>query len=69
MRLGRPQLLRQAQLNSLRNYLASQPSAYLKEMQDFFYKHYDIEVSLSTVWRALERLNFSRKLTTKRAQE
>jgi hypothetical protein len=36
-------------------------------MQDFFYEHYDIEVSLSTVWRALERLNFSRKLAIKRA--
>jgi len=69
VRLGRPQLLRQAQLDGLRNYLAGRPGAYLEEMQDFFYEHYDIEVSLSTVWRALERLNSSRKLATKRAQE
>lgn len=69
VRLGRPPLLRQAQLEALEAYLDGRPSAYLEEMQQFLYDYFDIECSLPTVWRALQKLHFSRKLATKRARE
>jgi transposase len=69
VRLGRPRLLRQAQLEALEAYLDGRPSAYLDEMQQFLYDDFDIDCSLPTVWRALQKLHFSRKLATKRARE
>lgn len=69
VRLGRPPLLRQEQLDSLAEYLKGRPHAYLEEMQDFLYDEFDIEASISTVWRALEKLQYTRKLATKRARE
>lgn len=69
VRLGRPRLLLQAQLDALAEYLHGRPSAYLEEMQDYLYKEFDIEASISTVWRALGLLNYTRKLATKRARE
>jgi transposase len=69
VRLGRPPLLRQAQLEGLAEYLVDRPSAYLEEMQQFLYEEFDVECHISTVWRALEKLNYSRKLATKRARE
>ncbi|KAF1923277.1 uncharacterized protein M421DRAFT_327695 [Didymella exigua CBS 183.55] len=69
VRLGRPPLLRQAQLEALQLYLDGRPGAYLEEMQQCLYNDYDVECSLSTVWRALEKLHYSRKLATKRAIE
>jgi hypothetical protein len=38
-------------------------------MKDFFYDEFDLEVSLTTIWRELERLNYSRKIASKRAKE
>ncbi|RYN53568.1 hypothetical protein AA0118_g9684 [Alternaria tenuissima] len=38
-------------------------------MKDFFYDEFDLEVSLTTVWRELERINYSRKVASKRARE
>ena len=69
VRLGRPPLLRQAQLEALEEYLQGRPGAYLDEMQQFLYEEFDVECHISTVWRALEKLSFSRKLATKRAKE
>ena len=69
VRLGRPPLLRQAQLDGLEEYLKGRPGAYLEEMQAYLYDEFDVECHISTVWRALEKLSFSRKLATKRARE
>lgn len=69
VRLGRPPLLQQAHLEGLSEYLNGRPSAYLDEMQQYLYEKFDVEASLLTVWRALQKLNFSRKLLTKHAKE
>jgi transposase len=69
VRLGRPRLLREAQRARFEEYLKGRPSAYLEEMKDFFYDEFDLEVSLTTIWRELERLNYSRKIASKRAKE
>jgi transposase len=69
VRLGRPRLLREAQRARFNEYLKGRPSAYLEEMKDFFYDEFDLEVSLTTVWRELERMNYSRKVASKRARE
>jgi transposase len=62
-------LLREAQRARFNEYLKGRPSAYPEEMKDFFYDEFDLEVSLTTVWRELERMNYSRKVASKRAKE
>jgi transposase len=69
VRLGRPTTLRQSHLDGLKQYLAGRPHAYLEEMKDWLYDQYDIETTLSTVYRALIKLQYSRKIATKRAAE
>ena len=69
VRLGRPPLLQQLQLDGLEEYLRGRPSAYLEEMQDYLYEDFDVVVSISTVWRALEKLKYTWKLAIKRARE
>ena len=69
VRLGRPALLRQLQLDALEENIKCKPTAYLEEMQTFLYEEFDIEASLPTVSRSLIKLNYSRKLATKRARE
>ena len=61
VRLGRPALLRQAQINGLMVYLAGRPQAYLSKIRDWLYDEYDVRVTTATVYRALEKLNYSRK--------
>ena len=65
VKLGRPPLLRRLQLDALEEYIKGKPTVYLEEMQKFLYEEFDIEASLPTVWRALIKLNYSRKLATK----
>lgn len=62
-------MLRDAQRVRFEEYLKGRPGAYLEEMRDFFYDEFDIELSLTTVWRELERMGYSRKIATKRAKE
>ena len=69
VKLGRPTLLRQEQPDGLTQHLHDEPHAYLEEMQDSLYHKYNIEASISTVWRALEKMKYTRKLATKRAKE
>jgi transposase len=69
LHLGRPTTLRQSHLDGLKQYLAGRPHAYLEEMKDWLYDQYDIETMLSTVYRALIKLQYSRKIATKRATE
>ena len=70
VKFGRPTLLRQEQLDGLTQHLHDEPHAYLEKMQDSLYREYDdIEASTSTVWRALEKMKYTRKLATKRAKE
>jgi hypothetical protein len=49
VRLGRPPLLQQAQIEGLAKYLKGRPSAYLDKMQLFLYKDYDVIALLPTV--------------------
>jgi transposase len=62
-------LLRDAHRARFEEYLKGRPSAYLEEMKDFLYDEFDIDAGLTTVWRELERMNYSRKIATKRAKE
>lgn len=69
VRLGRPTALRKAHLDGLKTYLDGRPSAYLEEIRDWLLDEYAIETTIWTVFRALEKLNYSRKIATKRAKE
>jgi transposase len=41
----------------------------LEEMKDFLYDEFDIEISVSGIWRELYRMRYSRKIASKRAKE
>ena len=69
VRLGRPRLLAEAARLRLKEFLRGRPYAYLEEMIEFIYDEFDLEVSIPTIWRELERMRWSRKLATKRARE
>ena len=69
VRLGRPRLLTEAARLQLKEFLRGRPYAYLEEMIEFLYDEFDLEVSIPTIWRELERMRWLRKLATKRARE
>lgn len=69
VRRGRPPTLRRLHAKGLLDYVNSRPQAYLEEMRDWLYDEYDILTTIWTVYRELERADFSRKLGTKRAIE
>jgi transposase len=69
VRLGRPLILREAQRARFVEYLEGRPGAYLEEIQDFLYDEFDIEISITSVWRELDKMRWSRKVATKRAKE
>jgi transposase len=56
-------------MDGLKEYLAGRPQAYMEEMKDWLYNEYNINTSLPTVFQALEKLQYSRKIATKRAAE
>jgi len=53
----------------LLEYLEDRPTAYLDEMQFFLFDEFEIECDLSTVYRALQRQRWSRKVVKARAAE
>jgi transposase len=69
VQLGRPSILRNAQRARFKIYLEGRPSAYLEEMKDFLYDEFDVKISISGICRELYKMNYSRKVATKRAQE
>jgi len=58
---GRPRKIHHEALDGLRSFLIDDPCAYLDELQDFLYHDYNIEASLPTIARAIEKLGISRK--------
>ena len=69
VRLRRPLALREAQRARFKEHLLGKPSLYLEEMRDFIYDEFDVQLSLVTVYRELERMRWSRKVASKRAKE
>jgi transposase len=69
VKIGRPSTLRDIHRRRLREYLEGRPQAYLEEIRDWFLDEFDIEVSVSLVFRELKKMQWSRKVATKRAAE
>ena len=59
---GRHCILNDLHIAQLHKYLDQRPSAYLDEMVYFLSDEFDIQVSLPTVWRVLQRSGWSRKV-------
>ena len=66
---GRPRALTVAQERWLLDYLDDQPTVYLDELSLALHDAFDIEVSPRAVWDYLERNQWSRKVTHRRARE
>lgn len=58
---GRPTILAEEVVDDLLLFLSQRPTAYLDEMKWFIWDEYEIEVSESTIWRALQKRNWTRK--------
>ena len=66
---GRPPLLNNLHTEELLEYLIQRPCAYLDEMAYFLLDEFDTPVSLQTVYRALRRARWSRKIQRKIAAQ
>jgi transposase len=66
---GRPSTLRDIHRRRLREYLNGRPQAYLEEIRDWLLDEFDIPVSIKLVHRELEKMEWSRKIATKKASE
>jgi transposase len=62
---GRPRKIHAQAEEGILDFLDDNPTAYLDEIEDFLLTEYGIKVSISTVSRCMNRLNQSRKKTTK----
>ncbi|KAF2177471.1 hypothetical protein K469DRAFT_807677, partial [Zopfia rhizophila CBS 207.26] len=69
VRQGRPARLTRFHEDELLNYLEYTPTAQLDEMQNFLLDKHEISCSISTIYRVLQRRNWSRKKTQRRAAE
>jgi len=49
-------------MQKLLEFLKDQPTAYLDEMQTFLFDEFDALLSLISIYRALERARWSRKV-------
>lgn len=65
---GRSAILARDVVDDLLFFLSQRPNAYLDEMRWFIWDEYDIEVSETTIWRALQKRNWTRKNVYKIAQ-
>ena len=66
---GRPPTLNDQHTAELLIYLEQRPSAYLDEMAYFLFDEYELLVDEATVYRALKRLGWSRKVNRKVAAQ
>ena len=66
---GRPILLDDWYVNELHVYLQQRPTAYLDELVFFLWDEFELDVSESTVYRALKRSRWSRKVQRKMAAQ
>jgi transposase len=69
VKTGKPAALVQAQIDALAQYVSKYPQAYLSEMQHHIESNFGVVVSVSQVYRALEKLRWSRKVASKAAKE
>ncbi|CAE6531356.1 unnamed protein product [Rhizoctonia solani] len=67
--VGRPQTLDIGDVWSLCDRLAQDPDVFLDELQRELSDAAGVDVHVSTVWRALQRLGVTRKVLDKRAME
>lgn len=63
---GRPLVLAEDIVDDLLFFLSQRPTAYLDEMKWFIWDEYEIEVSETTIWRALQKRNWTRKKVFKK---
>jgi transposase len=56
-------------IQKLFEFIEDRPTAYLDEMQDFLYDEFDLEVSIQTIHRILQKAHWSRKAVSARAAE
>ena len=66
---GRPTKLTDDHMEELLCYLDQRPTAYLDEMACFFFDEFGLEVDITTIWRRLKKVGWSRKKTRKIAQQ
>lgn len=58
---GRPALLSKEIVDDLLFFLSQRPTAYLDEMKWFIWDEYEVDVSETTIWRALQKRKWTRK--------
>jgi transposase len=66
---GRPRTLDQGDMNYIHSILEANPTLYVDEIQQRLFVTRDVEVSITTVCRALRRLSVVHKRVAKEAQE
>ena len=66
---GRPRILNEESNAYIQHLVDQNCDIYLDEIQICLYEDLDLEVSLSTIYRTLERINYTTKVTSKRAIE
>ena len=66
---GRPRALSELHEQELLGYLDKRPMAYLDEMMYFLLDEFGLRVVEVTIWNALHRLGWSRKIGRKVARE
>jgi transposase len=69
MKLGRPRTLTHTQEAFVLSYLQDQPTAYLDEVCQVVFDEFEVEASEWTIYRILERNQWSRKITQQRAAQ
>lgn len=68
-RTGRPRLLDHDDCAYIDTLLNRDPTIYLDEIQDKLVEDRDTDVSIASIQRAIERLDFTRKVVSKEAKE
>ena len=69
VRLGRPPIMLAFHVERLQEFLLGRPHAYLQEMRQYLYEEFDVDCSIATVCNTLVKIQYSRKIATKRARE
>jgi len=67
--LGRPSTLLNIHRQRLLEFLNGRPHAYLEEIRDWILDEFGIPVSISLVYRELQRMRWSREIATRKAAE
>lgn len=68
-RVRRPRILKSTHISFIRKLLSKDKELYIDEIQDRLEETYGIKISVTTLWRTMQRLQFSHKQTSPRAME